>query len=218
MDNRNLSVSVLITVHDQAQEIREKLPAYLTQNYDSGYEVIVIDETSTDDTPDVLKILREEYPKLHTTFLPKSNKTTQRRKYALSIGVKASGSEYIIISNILIDIPSDDTMKLIAEAMDTDADLTLGYFTKKGIKLHPFAFSDDARHHIQKAERKHSRVYERPHHSFVWGHYDFIIVKREQAYDLLNLFQQKLSLGSLMLAWIRILFKNLFASTTTISL
>ena len=174
MDNRNLSVSVLITVHDQAQEIREKLPAYLTQNYDSGYEVIVIDETSTDETPDVLKILREEYPKLHTTFLPKSNKTTQRRKYALSIGVKASGSEYIIISNILIDIPSDDTMKLIAEAMDTDADLTLGYFTKK--------------------------------------------VKREQAYDLLNLFQQKLSFGSLLLARIRILFKNMFASTTTISL
>ena len=60
MDNRNLSVSVLITVHDQAQKIREKLPAYLTQNYDSGYEVIVIDETSTDETPDVLKILREE--------------------------------------------------------------------------------------------------------------------------------------------------------------
>ena len=150
MDNRNLSVSVLITVHDQAQEIREKLPAYLTQNYDSGYEVIVIDETSTDETPDVLKILREEYPKLHTTFLPKSNK---RRKYALSIGVKASGSEYIIISNILIDIPSDDTIKLIAESMDTDADLTLGYFTKKGIKLHPFAFIDDAHHHILKIVR-----------------------------------------------------------------
>ena len=64
MDNRNLSVSVLITVHDQAQEIREKLPAYLTQNYDSGYEVIVIDETSTDETPDVLKILRETTPKV----------------------------------------------------------------------------------------------------------------------------------------------------------
>jgi hypothetical protein len=136
----------------------------------------------------------------------------------LSIGVKASGSEYIIISNILIDIPSDDTMKLIAEAMDTDADLTLGYFTKKGIKLHPFAFIDDARHHILKAERKLNRVYDRPHHSFVWGRYDFIIVKREQAYDLLNLFQQKLSFGSLLLARIRILFKNLFASTTTFSL
>lgn len=54
--------------------------------------------------------------------------------------------------------------------------------------------------------------------NFVWGRYDFIIVKREQAYDLLNLFQQKLSFGSLLLARIRILFKNLFASTTNISL
>jgi len=218
MDNRNLSASFLITVHDQAQDIRENLPSYLTQDYEPGYDVIVVDEMSTDETPDVLKQLKEAYPKLRTTFLPDSNKISQRRKYALSIGVKASGYEWIIISKIQNGLSSADILKYIIESMDADADLTLGYFTKKGIKLQSFAYLDDASHHILKAERKLKRVYDRQRNSLVCGRYDFIIVKRELAYDVLSLFQQKISYGKLLYARFRIILKNLFASTTTISL
>lgn len=218
MDNLDQSVSFLITVHDQAQEIREKLPAYLTQQYEPDYDVIVVDEMSTDESPEVLKLFREEFPKLRTTFLPKSNRTLQRRKYALSIGLKASGYKWIIISKIYTQLPSEETLKYITEAMDTSADLTLGYFMKNDIKLHAFTNLEEARYHILKAERKLENVYDRPHHSFIWGRYDFIIVKRELAYDLLNLFQQKLSFGSLLSARFKILLKNLFASTTTVSL
>lgn len=218
MDNRNLSASFLITVHDQAQDIRENLPSYLTQDYEPGYDVIVVDEMSTDETPDVLKQLKEEYPKLRTTFLPDSNKISQRRKYALSIGVKASGYEWIIISKIQNELPSADILKYIIESMDADADLTLGYFTKKGIKLQSFANLDDASHHILKAERKLKHVYDLQRNSLVCGRYDFIIVKRELAYDVLSLFQQKISYGKLLYARFRIILKNLFASTTTISL
>ena len=218
MDNRNLSASFLITVHDQAQDIRENLPSYLTQDYEPGYDVIVVDEMSTDETPDVLKQLKEAYPKLRTTFLPDSNKISQRRKYALSIGVKASGFEWIIISKIQNELPSADILKCIIESMDADADLTLGYFTKKGIKLQSFAYLDDASHHILKAERKLKHVYDHQRHSLVCGRYDLIIVKRELAYDVLSLFQQKISYGKLLYARFRIILKNLFASTTTISL
>ena len=51
--------SIIITVYDQAHELKENLPAYLTQVYEPGYEVMVVDETSTDDTPDVLKLLHK---------------------------------------------------------------------------------------------------------------------------------------------------------------
>ena len=46
--------SVVMTVYDNARELEENLPAYLGQNYERGYEVIVVDESSTDDTDDVL--------------------------------------------------------------------------------------------------------------------------------------------------------------------
>lgn len=218
MDNRNLSASVLITVHDQAQDIRENLPSYLTQDYEPGYDVIVVDEMSTDETPDVLKQLKEAYPKLRTTFLPASNKIRERRKYALSIGLKASGYRWVMIADLQSAPPSEAFLQHTLQAMDEDADLTLGYLTKKGIRLQAFACLDDARHHILKAERKLSRVSNRPHHSFLWGRYDFIIVKREQAYQLLGLFQQTVPFPALCQARLSICFKNLFASTSAVSL
>ena len=48
--------SVIITVYNQAHDLEEQLPAFLKQEYEPGYEVIVVDESSTDETPDVLKL------------------------------------------------------------------------------------------------------------------------------------------------------------------
>ena len=90
--------SVIITVYDQARELEEQLPAFLKQEYEPGYEVIVVDESSTDETPDVLKLLKNEYKHLYSTFLPKPSAQTFRRKLALNIGIKASHHEYIIIA------------------------------------------------------------------------------------------------------------------------
>ena len=60
MDKSGPSFSILITVYNQANELRDNLPAYLTQQYEQGYEVIVIDESSSDEPPDVLKLLKKD--------------------------------------------------------------------------------------------------------------------------------------------------------------
>ena len=53
--------SIVIAVCDQAMEISKNLPSLLTQRYDGDYEVIVVDESSVDDTADILKQLKNEY-------------------------------------------------------------------------------------------------------------------------------------------------------------
>ena len=72
------AISIIMTAHDQADELKENLSAFLTQTYEPGYEVIVVDEASTDDTSDVLKLYKQEYPLLYTTFLPKPNRRSMR--------------------------------------------------------------------------------------------------------------------------------------------
>ena len=81
MSTNERRFSIIMAVCDQAYELKENLTAFLSQQYEPGYEVIVVDESSTDETPDVLKLLKNDYPKLYTTFLPKSE------GYALSKGV-----------------------------------------------------------------------------------------------------------------------------------
>ena len=142
--------SVIMTVYDQARELEEQLPAYLKQTYEPGYEVIVVDESSTDETPDVLKLLKNDYPHLYSTFLPKPNRRVVRKKQAFNVGIKAAKNEWIIITK-LTDYPlAEDVLQAISKSIG-DSPLTLGYHLKKGIRLEPFYNVDDIRNHILRS-------------------------------------------------------------------
>ena len=64
MNTSKQGFSIIMTVFDQAHELKGNLTAFLTQVYEPGYEVIVVDETSTDDTSNVLKLYKQDYPPL----------------------------------------------------------------------------------------------------------------------------------------------------------
>ena len=91
-------LSVIMTVHDQARELEEHLSVILSQDYAPGYELIVVDESSTDDTEDVLNRMKRNCPHLYTTFIPESSHYLSRRKLALTLGVKAAKNEWLIFT------------------------------------------------------------------------------------------------------------------------
>jgi glycosyltransferase involved in cell wall biosynthesis len=215
MNTNKQGFSIIMTVYDQAHELKENLTAFLTQVYEPGYEVIVVDETSTDDTPDVLKLYKQDYPNLYTTFLPKQSRSFVRRKMAFNIGLKASKNEWVILQNINNEISGENELQAIAEALDEDAELTFAYISKKGIRLQPFASYEDARYHLLKAERKLKHVHNRRFLNYTWGRYNFIIVRKDVSYDVLKYFGQKFSATSLLGYRMRILFKNLFGRSKT---
>ena len=65
--------SIIIAVHDLAGMLEANLPAFLTVAREANAEVIVVDDMSTDDTPDVLKRMKvENSDVLYSTFLPRS--------------------------------------------------------------------------------------------------------------------------------------------------
>ena len=99
--------------------------------------------------------------------------------------------------------------------MDEDAELILGYISKKGIRLQPFASYEDARYHLLKAERKLKHIRDRRFLNYTWGRYNFIIVRKDVSYDVLKYFGQKFSATSLLGYRMRILFKNLFGRSGT---
>ena len=209
--------SVIMTVYDNGSDLEQHLPAFMTQTYEPGYEVIVVDESSTDETPDVLKLLKNEYPHLYSTFLPKPNRRVVRRKQAFNVGIKASKNEWIIITKLTGYPLAEDMLQAIAENI-ADYPLTLGYHQKKGIRLQPFYSVDDARKHILRSERRLKKIREYKSGNYFWGRYDFIIVKKELAYELLNHFEQSVSPTSLFFIRLSILWKNLCRRSSTVLL
>ena len=113
---------------------------------------------------------------------------------------------------------ASDILKAIAEATDDDSQLILGYMNKKGIRLQPFADFQDARYHILKAERELRVVRDRKRMGYTWGRYDFIIIHKDMAHDILKFFEEKVPTSTLLGVRLRIFWKNLFGRSSTTQL
>lgn len=203
--------SVIIAVYDQAPELAEHLPSLLAQQYED-YEVIVVDESSTDETADVLKQMKDSHPQLYTTFLPKYHFQKNRRRLACTIGVKAAKHEWVIIADISTPPPSPQWLEELAQQADSTTTLMLGYISRKSGDMRLQTFSDvaQARAVITKAERKRSRN----GHRGKWfrrlrGKYDFIVVRTDSGHDLLRYFEVDLRGGRLTSYRLKSLFTYL---------
>ena len=202
--------SVLMTVYDNGKDLEENLPAYLSQQYEPGYEVIVVDESSTDNTDDILKLLKQQYPHLYTTFLPKPDIHRIRKRLALTIGVKAAKNERIIFSNINA-FPQDETwLQTIADNLGNASGIMLGCYQKGELKMRLFDDLESVSDYIIKNERQRADGHKGTHLKNLRGKYDFIVVRTAEAHELLKRFDQSVGFGRLLGLRLSILFQNLF--------
>ncbi|MBR1389630.1 MAG: glycosyltransferase [Prevotella sp.] len=209
MNKKESRFSVVMMVYDNGSELEEHLPAFLTQDYETGYEVIVVDESSTDNTDDVLKLQKKDNPHLYTTFLPKPNRHTSRRKLGLTIGVKAAKNEWVILSDIHAAPPSQEWLKEVAENIDDTTDVILGYYTKKGLRLQAFEETSQAMRLVRKAERLRADGHKGRLLKYLRGKYDFAVVRTEKAHDLLKYYEQDVSLRQLSGLRLLVMWNNL---------
>lgn len=202
--------SIIMTVFDNGSDLEEHLPAFMTQAYEPGYEVIVVDESSTDHTDDVLKLMKQQYPHLYTTFVPKPDIHIVRKRLALTIGVKASKNEWIIFSDINSS-PQDETwLQTIASNLENTSGILLGYYKKGELKTRLFEDIEAVSDYIVKGERQRADGHKGTRLRTLRGKYDFVAVRANEAHELLKYFEQSVGFGRLFGLRMRILFRNLF--------
>ena len=119
-------VSVIICAKDEADNLRKYLPFVPQQEY-PDFEVIVINDGSTDETADLLRDLSKEYPNLRTTFVPVGANNLSTKKLGLTLGIKAAKNEMLLFTDA--DCMPEDKMWIARMARNfTDkTDFVLGY-------------------------------------------------------------------------------------------
>ena len=205
-EDQTRPISIVMTVHDQAELLEQNLPAFLTLTYEGQYEVIVVDNMSTDDTPDVLKRMKAEYPRLYSTFLPSSVIVNpSRKRLALSVGAKAAHHDYIVLADIRRTPINTDWLAGLA-----DGEASLVFCNRKRDSVtHVVATElNDLRHIILKAERRSFKEYWSKWLRKRRGLYDAIGVRKEHVFDAIMLFDQKIRgfrlLGLRLRVWLGI--------------
>lgn len=119
-------VSVIICARNEAENLDNFLPVWLTQDY-PAYEVIVVNDCSTDDTEDVLKKYTAQYKHLRTTEIKEDKKFSHGKKLAVTIGIKAAKYERLLFTDGDCKPESNQWISLMAGNFSDTTDIVLGY-------------------------------------------------------------------------------------------
>jgi cellulose synthase/poly-beta-1,6-N-acetylglucosamine synthase-like glycosyltransferase len=119
-------VSVIICARNEAENLEKYLPIVLTQNY-KDYEVIVVDDGSSDETEYVLKRLQMQFSHLRYTKIHEDKKFTHGKKLAVTLGIKAAKHDILVFTDADCKPVSNLWLQKMAENFTEGKELVLGY-------------------------------------------------------------------------------------------
>jgi glycosyltransferase involved in cell wall biosynthesis len=119
-------VSVIICARNEAENLDRYLPSVLTQTY-PDYEVIVVNDCSTDNTDEVLGKYLKDYKHLRTTNINEDKKFAHGKKLAVTVGIKAAKHEILVFTDADCQPASDKWLTRIQQNFTKEKSLVLGY-------------------------------------------------------------------------------------------
>ena len=96
--NSTKGVSVIICARNEADNLEKFLPLILDQEYPE-FEVVVVNDCSTDHTEEVLSKMKTQHDHLRYTNIPVNEKFSHGKKLALTIGLKSARYDHVLLSD-----------------------------------------------------------------------------------------------------------------------
>ena len=118
-------ISIIVCAKNESQNLKDKLPAILNQDY-PNYEVIVVNDQSVDGTAVLLKEFKKKYPNLVVVTIDKHINQRPGKKLALTLGIKTAKHEYLLLTDADC-IPNSKNWAMQMCSNFNSADIVLGY-------------------------------------------------------------------------------------------
>lgn len=124
--NAQPTVSVIVYAKNESENLKKYLPSLLAQEYPE-YEVIVINDGSTDESDEVLKMLKNDNKHLYHTYIPEDVKYLSRKKLALTVGIKAAQYDILLFTEANCEPVSKNWISAMARNYDKESSIVLGF-------------------------------------------------------------------------------------------
>jgi glycosyltransferase involved in cell wall biosynthesis len=119
-------VTVLLAAHNELRNLHRCLPAILQQQY-PVFEVLVVDDRSTDGTTAYLKSLQQEFAHFKYIRVDKVANGAHPKKYALTKGVEAAAHEHLLLTDADCLPLSPDWITLMMQGFFQKTFIVLGF-------------------------------------------------------------------------------------------
>lgn len=123
---RSLPISVVICARNEAENLQKYLPIVLEQNYPK-FEVIVVNDASTDDTQIILETFIKTHPHLRVINTVGLERDMAGKKFALTKGIEAAKYEHLLFTDADCYPASQDWIAAMAKKFTEKRQIILGY-------------------------------------------------------------------------------------------
>ncbi|MFN5620065.1 MAG: glycosyltransferase [Flavobacteriales bacterium] len=127
-------VSVIIAARNEEKNLLENVPRIMEQDH-PNFEVIVVNDSSWDDTAEVLKALSLSYANLKVIHIDEDKQQMQGKKFAITLGIKAAKHDIILLTDADCSPLSSGWITEMTRNLHGKKQLALGfspYFRKPG--------------------------------------------------------------------------------------
>jgi glycosyltransferase involved in cell wall biosynthesis len=123
---KKISVSVIVCAKNESENVVRFIPLLAEQDY-HDYEIILIDDASSDDTLDIFEEFEKQYSNVRLVKVKNNEAFWGNKKYALTLGIKAAKKDYLLFIDADCYPSSKDWIKTMSSQFTMQKTIVLGY-------------------------------------------------------------------------------------------
>ncbi len=126
-------VSIIICAKNEARNLQKNLPAILSQQYHNAagkpmFEVIVVNDNSTDNTASIMQEMERQYDNLWDVLITDTvERDLQGKKFALSYGVVYAKNDWLLLTDADCAPTSDHWLEQMVTPLAAGKEIVAGY-------------------------------------------------------------------------------------------
>ncbi|WP_306642443.1 glycosyltransferase [Sanyastnella coralliicola] len=120
-------ISIVICAKNEEKNLRDLVPLLMEQDH-PDFELIIVDDSSWDDTLTTLNAYQVRYPKLHVVALNEDIQRMRGKKFALTMGIKAAKNDIVLLTDAdCIPDSKSWAQKMALPFTNQDVEVVLGF-------------------------------------------------------------------------------------------
>ncbi|MFC4633039.1 glycosyltransferase [Dokdonia ponticola] len=126
-------VSLIVCSKNEAENLRKNIPQWIAQKY-ADFEIVLINDASTDETKDVIEAFALDYPNITQVHVENNEAFWGSKKYALTLGIKKATHKHLLFTDADCTPSSPYWIQNMANQFVGKKELVLGYGAYEKIK------------------------------------------------------------------------------------
>lgn len=95
---KRIPVSVIVCAKNEEENVSKLVPLLATQQYPE-FEIVLIDDASSDNTLELFEQFEKQYPNIRLVKVENNEAFWGNKKFALTLGIKAAKHEYLLFTD-----------------------------------------------------------------------------------------------------------------------